>query len=153
MPDTSWLPSATQPVAPFSKLELAIRLLPPDRKTSTSSTRHSPSSCKNIWSESGVPVPLSRTPVVSTKVQELFADSSLSAQLPARQGSPRGSINSRLLPPPLAQCGQRPPVCQATSATATDTRLEVAIWLALVALSHSGLDNTRRSPPFARVPP
>src|SRR5258706_11222265 len=102
----------------LSKLGLAIRLAPPDLKTSTSSTMHSPPPCKCIWNWSGLDIaPLSSTPVAWIVVQIPFDSSLLSAQLEGCDGSARVSINSRLLPPPSAHCPQRPPLLYSTSAT------------------------------------
>src|ERR1035438_9259977 len=75
------------------------------------STRHSPASSRPIWAWAIVDskfAPLSSTPVVSMLVQAAFCVSSLSAQFAASRWFARGSINSRLLPPPADHSPQRP---------------------------------------------
>ena len=110
------VPWNAQPVAPDSKPGLVIRFTPPLLRASTSSTRHSPAPCRKNSNRLGVPLPLVPLPmpsvarsVRSMSVQGAFADSSLSAQLAANRLLPRGSVSSRLLPPPSDHWPQRPP--------------------------------------------
>src|SRR6187431_687018 len=114
--DSSCVPPANQPSRPLSKPGLLTRFRPPSRNTWTLSKSASPASisstCKFrlVLVGGKLLVPLSRIPRYSSVTHELFCVSSLSAQTEASSLSLAGSTNSRLLPPPSAHFGQRPPV-------------------------------------------
>src|SRR2546425_1848733 len=108
------------PVAPNwpavkpSKVELAgeSMLALAELTTATLSRRASPSPARETSSLSMLPLwtaPLSRVPATSMVVQLALRDSSLSAQLEGRRWLERGSMSSRLLPPPPDHLPHLPP--------------------------------------------
>src|SRR6266850_2257930 len=120
--------------------------------TCTLSIRHSPVPPSSTCNWSTATFPLVIIPLTDIVLQGALCVSSLAAQFDGNLPLLCGSIRSRLLPPPWASSGQRPPPACVTSSITICRKFVVITPTPFVLVVVSGLRRVSRSPPPLSFP-